>query len=93
MSYRVEELRCVGPPPLAVGDVIVERAGTDACGIPLLFERDGGLGPFGVMHLQDNRALTARIELLGGACLVREVLEGSTRLIFACPRCHVAVGL
>ncbi len=58
----------------------------------LYLQTDGGEVFFGHLFLQSARGLSARIDALGGTCLVSELPTGAPRLLLDCPRCQVALG-
>ena len=91
--YTVTELACTGPAPLAVGDRIRETARSDGgCGVQLFLQTDAGEVLWGQMYLQSARGLSARIDSLGGTCLVNDLPTGAPRSLIDCPRCQVALG-
>ena len=88
--FTVIELSCRVPVDLQVGDRIRESMNDAGCGLPLWREADAGL--LGRIYLQSGRGLSARIDALGGTCLVSEMPTGAPRLLLDCPRCQVALG-
>jgi hypothetical protein len=94
LTFRVEDIACDGPPPLAVGDQLSAGRRDAGCGAPWSFVRaDGGEEYLGDVYSQSTRGFTsARIELLGGLCLISEMPTGALRLLLDCPRCQVALG-
>ena len=91
-TFQVVEFACRGASPLGLGDRIRETPGDGGCGVPLFLEVDGGEVLFGQLFLQSARGLSARIDALGGTCLVSELPTGAPRLLLDCPRCQVALG-
>lgn len=90
VRWRVEQVQCPGQPLLLPGDVVHEWP-DGGCEIPLLLERDGGSALLGHLYLQSARGLSARLDALGGTCLVSELPTGLERLLFACPRCQFVI--
>lgn len=43
-------------------------------------------------HAHQGRGLSARIESLGGTCLVSDLPTGASRLMLDCPLCQVGLG-
>lgn len=92
-TYSVVEAACTGASPFGPGDRIREATGNDGgCGVNLYLQTGGGEVHFGHLFLQSARGLSARIDALGGTCLVSDVPTGAPRLILDCPRCQVALG-
>ena len=93
VRWRLEQLSCVGPAPLAVGDVI-HAVPNGTCGTALFLERDGGSTAFGQTYFQytanDIHDLVD-IEMLGGSCIALQVPTNVERVQFDCPRCQLVV--
>lgn len=94
ITFRVEDIACNGAPPLVVGDKLREGKRDGGCGSPWSYvQADGGEEYLGDVYYQSTRGFTsARIELLGGVCLISEMPTGAIRLLLDCPRCQVALG-
>ena len=92
-TYSVVEAACTGASPFGPNDRIREAPGDDGgCGVNLYLQTGGGEVHFGKLFLQSARGLSARIDALGGTCLVTDVPTGAPRLLLDCPRCQVALG-
>lgn len=93
ITLRVEDIACNGVPPLAVGDRLREGRRDGGCGSPWSYlQPDGGEEYLGEFFYQGRGSTSARIELLGGLCLISEMPTGAIRLLVDCPRCQVALG-
>ena len=90
VRWQLEQVQCAGQTRFHPGDVVHELP-DGGCGIPLLLERDGGSELLGHLYLQSARGLSARIDSLGGTCLVTELPTGLERLLFECPRCQFVI--
>lgn len=92
-TFNVVELACNGPSPLSVGSRVRESLRSDGgCGARLFLENDAGEEFFGNIYLQSARGLSARIDSLGGTCLVIDMPTGAPRIMLDCPLCQVALG-
>lgn len=93
-TFSVSEYACYAAPPFDLASRIREAPSTDGgCGVPLYLQQpDGGESLFGYLFLQSARGLSARIDSLGGTCLVTELPTGAPRLLLDCPLCQVALG-
>lgn len=84
--WHLEQVSCESE-PFMLGDVLHQVADA-GCGAPLYFERDGGSTLYGHLYLHENYELSARIDALGGTCLVSGLPTGVERVLFECPRCQ-----
>jgi hypothetical protein len=90
-TFHVEDAQCRGTSPLAPREEIIEGP-SEACGMTLSRVVDGGTQRIGALFLQDARAITANVPLLGGRCNVLELPTGAERLLLDCPLCQVVLG-
>lgn len=93
ITLRVEEIACNGAPPFNVGDRLREGRRDGGCGSPWSYvQPDGGEELIGELYYHERGSTSARLEVLGGLCLVTEMPTGAIRLLVDCPRCQVALG-
>lgn len=93
LTYTVAQLICRGRSELSLGDRVREGKSMDGgCGLPLFHQASIGEVYIGELYLQSARRLSARIESLGGTCLVSDLPTGASRLMLDCPLCQVGLG-
>lgn len=90
-DYRVESAACREDAGLHVGTRIRQQAIDGGCDIAMFVETPNGERSFGVMFVQRGVPVSARVDALGGVCIVRDLATGVQRVLLECPKCHVAL--
>ena len=90
--FTIEELACVGPPPLRVNDFIIITLIDGGCGSSLTLASDAGNRPLGTLVREFGLGLRVTSQMLGGTCVAQEVPSGAYRLLLDCPSCQIALG-
>ncbi|MGV3624191.1 MAG: hypothetical protein ACO1OB_25460 [Archangium sp.] len=87
-NYRVEDIACSIDAGVTVDTTFRELVGAANCGVPLVIERPNGDDAFGTLYEHDGVIRSARIERMGGVCIVTDLPTGLQRLLFDCPKCQ-----
>lgn len=90
-SFHVGDITCSEDAGLAVGDAIRELGGGVNCGIPLVIERPNGDEAFGALFETAGIQRSARVESMGGVCVVQQLPTGAIRYLFDCPKCQFSL--
>lgn len=90
-TWRVERVACSEDAGLRENDLIRELVTAPNCGIPLIIERPNGDDAFGTLYERNGRVGSARIERLGGVCIVTDLPTGLQRSLVDCPKCQFSM--
>lgn len=90
-TWRVSDITCSEDAGIQSGLVIRELVNAPNCGIPLVIERPNGDDAFGTLYEHGGLVRSARIESLGGVCLVQDLPTGLMRLLVDCPKCQFSL--
>ncbi len=90
--FHVDAIACSRDAGVRDGDLIRQLPRDGGCSVPLSLERPTGDVFFGDLYFQGPRGLSARIEAMGGTCIVTDMPTGAPRMLFDCPSCQFLLG-
>lgn len=86
-TWRIGDIACSEDAGITSGTTVRELVTAPNCGIPLVIDDVA----FGTLYEHGGLVRSARIERMGGVCVVNDLPTGLQRLLFDCPKCQFSL--